>query len=45
MLHRASELLRTFEYGNELSCSVKDGEFLVWLSDYQLLKKDCVPWS
>jgi hypothetical protein len=31
------------EYGNELSGSINVGEFLDWLSDYQLLKKDSVP--
>jgi hypothetical protein len=31
--------------GNEPSGSIKDGEFHDKPSDYQLLKKDCVPWS
>jgi hypothetical protein len=25
--------------------SIEDGKFLDWLSDYQLLKKDCTTWS
>jgi hypothetical protein len=29
------------EHGNEPSGSIKGGKFLDWLSDYQLLKKDC----
>jgi hypothetical protein len=33
------------EHGNETSGSLKRGEFLDWLNDYQLLKKDSVPWS
>jgi hypothetical protein len=28
------------EYSNEYSGHIKDGEFIVWLSDCQLLKKD-----
>jgi hypothetical protein len=28
------------EHGNEISDSIKGGEFLDQLSDYQLLKKD-----
>jgi hypothetical protein len=32
------------EHGNELSGFIKGGEFLDWLSDYQLLK-DSAPWS
>jgi hypothetical protein len=28
------------EHGNELPCSIKCGEFLEQLNDYQLLKKD-----
>jgi hypothetical protein len=32
------------ENGNELSGSIKSREFLDYLSDYQLLKKDSVPW-
>jgi hypothetical protein len=31
------------EQGNELSGSVKGGKYLDCQSDYQLLKKDCVP--
>jgi hypothetical protein len=33
-----------FEYGNELSGSIKGREFFDWLSDYHLLKKDSAPW-
>jgi hypothetical protein len=33
------------EYDNESSCSVKDGRFIVQLSDYQLLKERCAPLS
>jgi hypothetical protein len=33
------------ERGNEPSDSVRGGVFLDELSDYQLLKKYCVPWS
>jgi hypothetical protein len=33
------------EHSNEPLGSIKDGEFLGQLSDYQLLKKDSVPWS
>jgi hypothetical protein len=33
------------EYGNEPSGSIKGGEFLDWLSDYELLKMDSAPWS
>jgi hypothetical protein len=33
------------EHVNELSGSIKDREFLGWLSDYQLLKTDSAPWS
>ena len=35
----------TFECGNELSGSVKCGEFLDWLQTGYLLKKDSAPWS
>jgi hypothetical protein len=31
------------EHGNEPSISIKGGEFLDYLSDYQLLKKDSAP--
>jgi hypothetical protein len=31
------------EYGNATSGSIKDGEFLEQLSDYQLLKKNSAP--
>jgi hypothetical protein len=33
------------EHGNEPLGSIKGGEFLDWLSDYYLLKKDSVPWT
>jgi hypothetical protein len=33
------------EHGNEPSCSMRGGEFLDLLSNYQLLKTDSVPWS
>jgi hypothetical protein len=33
------------EHGNEPSDSIKDGEFLDYLSDYQLVKMGYVPWS
>jgi len=33
------------EHGNETSGSIKEGDFLDQLSDYQLLKKEFVPWS
>jgi len=33
------------EQGSEPSGSMKGGEFLEQLSDYQFLKKDSVPWS
>jgi hypothetical protein len=34
------------ENNNEPSGSIKDGEFLDWLSvDYQLLKKNSAQWS
>jgi hypothetical protein len=32
-------------HGNEPSGSIKDGEVLESLSDYQFLKKDSAPWS
>jgi hypothetical protein len=32
-------------HDNEPSNLIKGGEFLDQLSDYQLLKKDCDPWS
>jgi hypothetical protein len=32
------------EHSNESSGSIKDGDFLDWLSDYYLLK-DSAPWS
>jgi len=33
------------EHGDEPSVSIKCGEFLDWLSDCQLLKKDSGSWS
>jgi len=33
------------EDGNELWYSIKGGEFLDQLSDYQILKDDSAPWS
>jgi hypothetical protein len=33
------------EFGNELSGSIKCGEFLYWLQTGQLLKKDSAPWT
>jgi hypothetical protein len=33
------------EHDNEPLGSVQGGEFFDWLSDFQLLKKDSVPWS
>jgi hypothetical protein len=33
------------EHGNKPSVSIEGGEFLDWLSDYQLLKKDSAPWN
>ena len=35
----------TCECGNELSGSIKCGEFLDWLRTGWLLKNDSVPWS
>ena len=35
----------TCECGDELSGSIKCGEFLDQLKTGQLLKKDCGPWS
>jgi hypothetical protein len=32
-------------HGNEPSGSVKGEEFLDYLSDCELLKKDCAPWT
>jgi hypothetical protein len=32
-------------HGNETSGSTKGGEFLDYLSNYQLIKKDSAPWS
>jgi hypothetical protein len=33
------------EHGNAPSGSIKGGEFLDYLSDCQLLKKDSAPWN
>jgi hypothetical protein len=33
------------EHGNEPSGSIKCGEFLDWLSDFQLLEEVSAPWS
>ena len=33
------------ECGNELSGSIECGEFLEWLRNCQLFKKDSAPWS
>jgi hypothetical protein len=33
------------EHGNEPSGIINGGEFLDWLSDYQLLEEDSAPWS
>jgi hypothetical protein len=33
------------EHGNKTSDLIKDGEFLDYLSDCQILRKDCAPWS
>jgi hypothetical protein len=40
-----SFLKGSFERGNETSSSIRDGEFIDQLSEYQLLKKDSGPWS
>jgi hypothetical protein len=32
-------------HSNESSGSIKGSEFPDWLSDYQLLEKDSLPWS
>jgi hypothetical protein len=41
---RQGQVGSSYEHSNEPSGST-DVEFLDWLSDYQLLKKDSVPWS
>jgi hypothetical protein len=33
------------EHGNEVPGSIKCYEIVDWLSNYQLLKKDCAAWS
>jgi hypothetical protein len=35
----------SLEHGNEPACSVKGGEILEQLRDYQLLMNDSAPWS
>jgi hypothetical protein len=35
----------SYEHGNKASGSIKGEEFLNWLSDCQLLRKDCAAWS
>jgi hypothetical protein len=42
---RMGPVTGSFERSNEASGYIKGGEFLVYLSDYQLLKKDSAPWS
>jgi hypothetical protein len=38
------ESFKSYRSYNETSGSVKDGEVLDWLSDYQILKKGTSPW-
>jgi hypothetical protein len=33
------------EHGHKYSGSIKGGEFLDWLSEYQLLVEESAPWS
>jgi hypothetical protein len=33
------------EHGDETSNAIKGGEFLDYLSNYQLLRMDSAPWS
>jgi hypothetical protein len=33
------------KYGYELPSYIKGGEFLDYLSDYELLSKDSAPWN
>jgi hypothetical protein len=33
------------EHGDEPSCSIQDGEFLDYASEYTLVKKDSAPWN
>jgi hypothetical protein len=40
MLYRVSYLMISYKHGNEPSGTTKGGEFLDWLSDCQLLKKN-----
>ena len=42
---REGQVQGTCDCGNELSGSIKCGEFLDQLSTGQLLKKDSAPWS
>jgi len=45
MLHRASDLTGSCKHSNKPAGSIREGGFLDSLSDYQLLKKDSVPWG
>jgi hypothetical protein len=38
-------MVGSFEHGNEPAGSIKGGEFLDHMSDYQILKKDSAPWK
>jgi hypothetical protein len=38
-------MVNSCELDNEPSASIKDGEFIDYLSEYQLLKKESAPWS
>lgn len=42
---RQSPVAGSCEHGSQPSVSIKIGKFLDQKSDYQLFKKDCVPWS
>lgn len=44
-IHEAQDTTVSYEYGKESEDSIKGGEFLEQLSDYQLLKKDFAPWN
>jgi hypothetical protein len=39
------DLAQDREYGDELSGSIKCGEFLEYLRTCRLLRKDSAPWS
>jgi hypothetical protein len=41
---RLGPVAGSWEYGNEPLGSIKGEEFLEYLSDYKLLKKDSAPW-